>query len=520
MPTAPATADAASPAAGSSGRSPPADSRTTWINSFNPFNPLRQPMLENFSEQALRAVMYAQEEARRSHNALVEPDHAFLGLLRDPDNSACEFLNAKGIDPMRLRADIRIEPAGKRPPLEVAYSEHVQALFRQAEAEAKRFGQAQVDTDHLLLALVDDGEGQGPPALAAAGLNLNHLRWNMLRLRYAKRNQAIRTASLDRFSLDLTARLEQGSLPTVVEWEPMVERLIQTLGLQRKHNVLLVGEHGVGKSALIHALNQYILDTRIFQQFAHCRVVFLYVDKMLAEAGTTDEQLYDVTSQIMAEIRQSGDIILVFENIHQLFLARKKELEFIITQQLLTLLEEPGTYCIATTTPHFLAMLDQETIIRHMFQILDVPEPPQPFCVHILKQWQARLEAHHQLRITPAALELAVRMAPDKLSQKLPESALTLLDLAAARKRWQRDNDEQGLQRCERQLRTLTAQRALLAAQAAADPEAHRAFEHTKQEILRVETQLQRFHQRLQSQDLQLDAEDLMLVSEHPAHSG
>ncbi|HEY9841970.1 MAG TPA: hypothetical protein V6D23_16015, partial [Candidatus Obscuribacterales bacterium] len=196
------------------------------------------------------------------------------------------------------------------------------------------------------------------------------------------------------------------------------------------------------------------------------------------------------------------------------------ELEFIITQQLLTLLEEAGTYCIATTTPHFLRLLDQQTIIRHMFQVLDVPAPPQPFCVHILKQWQPRLEAHHQLQITPAALELAVRMAPDKLDQQLPEGALTLLDLAASRKRWQRGSDQQNLLLTEKRLRQLIEQRSALAATVATDPEAQRGFDQTKQEILRVETQLQRYQQRLQNQDLMLEAEDLMLVSEHPGGAG
>lgn len=474
-------------------------------------------MLENFSEQALRAVMYAQEEARRNFSPLVQPDHLFLGLLRDPDNAACEALTSKGLDLHKLRAAIKLEPIGRRAPMEIAYSEQVQGIFRQAEAETSRFGFDQVEADQLLLSYVEQGEGLGIKVLIESGLRLNHLRWNTLRLRYTKRNQAIRTASLDRFSLDLTARLEQGQLPAVVEWEPMVERLIQLLGLQRKHNVLMVGEHGVGKTALIHALNQYILDTRIYQQFAHCRVVFLYVDKMLAEAGTTDEHLYDVTSAIMSEIRQSGDIILVIENIHQLFLARKKELEFIITQQLLTLLEESNTFCIATTTPHFLRTLDDQTIIRHLFQVLDVGEPPQAFCVHILKQWQERLEAHHQVQISPAALELAVRMAPDKITQKLPEGALTLLDLAAARKRWQRGSDQEALIRADRSLRQLVEQRAALAEAASnGEAEALKAFEQTKQEILRVETQLQRYQQRLHNQDLILDAEDLLLVSEHP----
>ena len=284
-------------------------------------------MLEHFSEQALRAVMFAQEEARRAYSALVEPDHLFQGLMRDPENSACEFLYSKQLDPSRLRASLQLEIQPRKNIMDITYSEEVQAIFRLAETEASSFGLDKVDADHLLLGLVETGEGQGLEVLASAGLNLEHLRWNMLRLRYTKKNESIRAANLARYSQDLTARLEQGLMPRVVEWEPMVERLIQYLGMQQKHNIMLVGEHGVGKTTLIHALNQYILDSRIYQQFAHCRVVFLYVDKMLAEAGTTDEHLYEVTKSIISEIRQSGDIILVIENIHQLFLAQKKELE-------------------------------------------------------------------------------------------------------------------------------------------------------------------------------------------------
>lgn len=474
-------------------------------------------MLENFSEAALKAVMYAQEEARRLRHPLVLPDHLLLGLLRDSDTAASEVLKSKGIEPVQVRARVHLELGERRAGMEIAYADETQLVFRLAEAEARSLNLPQVDTDHLLLGLVEAGEGQTHQVLSQAGLNFNHLRWNTLRMRFTKRNAAFRTAMLDRYSLDLTGRLERGEQATVVEWEPMVERLIQYLGLHQKHQVLLVGEHGVGKTALIHALNQYILDSRITQPFAHCRVVFLYIDKMLAEAGTTDEQLYDVTHSIMQEVRQSGDIILVIENIHQLFLARKKELEFIITQQLLTLLEESAIHCIATTTPHFLKHLENETIIHHLFQVLEVPEPPQPFCVHILKHWQERLEAHHQLELSPEALELAVKLAGDHAPQKRPEAALTLLDLAASRKRWQHTTDRQALRRTERSLHQLVEQRALLATSVDESPAAHKAFEQVKQELLRHEIQLERLQQRLQQEVVRLEGEDVLAAAQHPA---
>lgn len=478
-------------------------------------------MLEHFSEQALRAVMFAQEEARRAYSALVDPDHLFQGLMRDVENSACEFLYSKKLDPSSLRARLQLEIQPRKNIMDITYSEEVQSIFRLAEAEASSFGLEIVDADHLLLGLIETGEGQAPEILAAAGLNLNHLRWNMLRLRYSKKNVSIRAANLDRYSQDLTARLEQGLMPRVVEWEPMVERLIQYLGMQQKHNVLLVGEHGVGKTTLIHALNQYILDSRIYQQFAHCRVVFLYVDKMLAEAGTTDEHLYEITKSIMSEIRQSGDIILVIENIHQLFLAQKKELEFIITQQLLTLLEEKEIFCIATTTPHFLKVLEDRTIVRHLFQIFNILEPPLPFSNHILNAWKERLEKHHRLEITPASIELAVRLSHEKMpGEYLPQAALTLLDLAAARKRWEFNKSRQELLRTERELRLLVDKRALLAEQMVENPDLRIEFDQVRQNILQTETQLQRFQHRIQDETLNLSGEDLMQAIEHPGIGG
>ncbi|PIQ24070.1 hypothetical protein COW64_20725, partial [bacterium (Candidatus Blackallbacteria) CG18_big_fil_WC_8_21_14_2_50_49_26] len=441
-------------------------------------------MLEHFSPQALKTVMYAQEEARRSYNSLVTPEHVLLGILRDPENIAVELLNSKQVDFQAVRTYLQTEPGSRKSPgMEIHFSEDVRTIFELAEEEASLLGEAQVDPDHILLGLVQLSEGKSLHALEKGGLHLAHLRWNVLRLRYQKRNLAIRTASLDRYSQDLTRQLEAGALPMVVEWQPMVERLIQFLGMNRKHNVLLVGEHGVGKTALIHALNQHILDSRIFYAFAHCRVICLQVDKMIAEAAT-DEKLYELTQSLIGEVRQSGDIILVIENIHQLFLANKKEMEFVITQHLLTLLEEPHTTCIATTTPAQLAQLEANTPIQHLFQILEVPEPPKEFCQRVLSHWKSRLETHHRVSLTPDAIQMAVRLAQDSSRrQYLPEAAITLLDLSCARKIWRQTMALQETRKGERRMRQLIEQRALIAPEVEQSPAVRKAFEQIKQEI-------------------------------------
>jgi ATP-dependent Clp protease ATP-binding subunit ClpC len=473
-------------------------------------------MLENFTQEALKVVMYAQEEARAQRNVLVEPDHLFLGLLRDPGTLVSEVLHMKGLDAYRLRSEVDLAPLGRKAPMDIAYSETTQLIFKRANAEARLIGVDQVDVDHLLLGLVYVGEGQGLRVLSQSGLQLQHLRWNLLRLRYTRRNQEIRTAGLDRYSQDLTSSLEQQERLRVMEWEPMVERLIQYLGMQHKHNVLLVGEHGVGKSSLIDGLNQYILDSRIYQRFSHFRVVVLSIDKMLAEAGTTDEELYGLTQSIMQEVRQSEDILLVIENIHQLFLASKKELEFVITQQLLTLLEEPGTYCVATTTPHFFKRLQDETLVYHLFQIFEVPEPPLAFCTHILKQKQAFLESHHSLEIAPSVLDLTVRNAKDKVDGFLPQAALHLLDLAAARKSWQYHSDQQQIEQLQLNLKHLAQQRMTVAEAMADSPAAKKVFEDVKARILKEETRLQRLQHRYNDDVLTLEDQDILQIQTHP----
>lgn len=468
-------------------------------------------MLEHFSPSALKTVMYAQEEARRSSHSLVTPEHLLLGILRDPENLAVELLKAKQVDFNRIRAALQYESGlRKSPGMEIHFSEEVRTIFQLAEEEASLLGEAQVEPDHLLLGLVQLSEGRSLQALEKGGLHLPHLRWNVLRLRYHKRNAGIRTASLDRYSQDLTRQLEAGEIPTVVEWQPMVEHLIQFLGMSRKRNVLLVGEHGVGKTALIHALNQHILDSRIFYAFAHCRVLCLQVDKMLAEAAT-DERLYELTQDLICEIRQSGDVILVIENLHQLFLANKKEMEFVITQHLLTLLEEPHTLCIATTTPSQFQLLRARTPVQHLFQIMEVPEPPLDFCQKILYHWKARLEIHHRLSITPEAMEVAVHLAQEHpFHQFLPESALTLLDLSCARKIWRQTLAIQEARHAERRLRQLIAQRALIASEIERSPAARKAFEQIKQEILETEVFLQEQKSQIHLEGPVLSAQDII----------
>jgi ATP-dependent Clp protease ATP-binding subunit ClpC len=474
-------------------------------------------MLEHFSPPALKTVMYAQEEARRAGNPLVTPEHLLLGLLRDTENIAVELLESKRVDFRQVRAALQSDPIGRRNAvMEIHFSEEVRKIFELAEEEASLQGEAQVEPDHLLLGLAQLSEGKSLQALETAGLHLAHLRWNVLRLRYHKRNLNIRTASLDRYSQDLTRQLEAGELPMVTEWQPMVERLIQLIGMNRKHHVLMVGEHGTGKTSLIHALNQHILDSRIFYSFAHCRVLCLQVDKMLAEAGS-HEKLYELVQALVGEIRQSGDVILVIENIHRLFLANKKEMEFVITQHLLTVLEETHTTCIATTTPAQLKHLEAQTPIQYLFQMLEVPEPPREFCQRVLQQWKSRLETHHRLSITPEAIQMAVRLAQDNSGRQfLPESALTLLDLSCARKIWRQTQALQSARKAERRLRQLLEQRALMAPEIEESPAVRKAFEHIKQEILDTELLLQEQKSQFHLEGPVLSGQDIILNLDRP----
>lgn len=457
-------------------------------------------MFETFSQQALKVVMYCQEEARKAYSDMVTTDHILQGILRDEAGLVNEFLHRQGTNPEQLRMQLQQflpTPTSRRPPVEIHFSDEARMVFQLAEQEARLFKHAEVESDHIFLGLLQSGEGHCSTVLEKAGIPMAHLRWNILRLRHQKLNAHLRTATLDRYSHDLTHKLETGAQVPIVEWQPMIERLIQYLGMQRKHSVLLVGEPGVGKTALIQGLNQYILASQVFHLFAHCRVVALSLDKMLAESET-DENLYAMTQTIMGELRQSNDVILVIEDVHKLLLANKKEMEFVITQHLLTLLEEPNIYCLATTTPNHMPRLMSDTPVRHLFQIFEVPSPPEAFCETVLSHWAPTLEAHHQVKLPPETLRYAVKRAPEaNAGQFLPESAMTLLDLSAARKRWQYTELQRDVRRQERRLRQLIEQRALMASEVEQSPAIRQAFEQIKADILTVETELQHLQVRL-----------------------
>lgn len=463
-------------------------------------------MFELFSQQALKTTMFAQEEARKGGYHMVSTDHLLLGLLRDNAGMAFAALMSKGIDIQALRHLLSGVDPGRRPMMEIHFSEEVRRVFDLAEDEAKLLHHERVEPEHLLLGLIQLGEGQGVQWLEAQGLNLNHLRWHILRFCAERLPSFVPSPTLDKYGVDLSRQLESGQRALVLEWPPMIESIVQTMGLQKKHAALLVGERGVGKSSLIYGFTQYLLDSKIFPDFSHYRVVQLKIDDMIAEAPT-DAELYEHTKNLIGELRQVHDVILVLENIHQLFLANKKEMEFVITQHLISLFEQHVPFCIATTTPHFYKQLLDLTPLPHYFQIIEVAEPPPDFCIEVLAHWQVGLEQHHRLSISPAARHQAVhQLLKQNPHPTMPESVLTLLDRSAAHRRWSHTMALMAAREQERRLRQLRAQRESLATQGETEK-----LEELQHQIQTAETQLREAYAHgAQQSQLQLKATDIL----------
>lgn len=403
-------------------------------------------MFERFTERARRVIILAQEEAKRLNHSAVGTEHILLGIIREGEGVASKVLESLNISPDRVRAEIESAIGrGERTPYEeVAFTPRAKKVLELALDEARRLGHNYIGTEHLLLGLIREGEGVAARVLEAMGADLERVRAQVVYLlgeegttSYTK--QTSKTPTLDEFGRDLTKLAREGKLDPVIGREREIERVIQVLSRRTKNNPALIGEPGVGKTAITEGLAQRIVRGDVPEVLRNKRVVQLDLAALVAGTkyrGEFEERM----KKVMDEIRKAqGEVVLFVDELHTLVGAGAAEGAIDASNILKPSLARGELQCIgATTLDEYRKYVERDAALERRFQPILVSEPTVEQAIEILKGLRERYEAHHGVSISDEALVAAATLAEKYIADRfLPDKAIDLMDEAASKIRLQ-----------------------------------------------------------------------------------
>ncbi len=414
-----------------------------------------------FTERAQRALLAAQKEAAAMHRNYVGTEHLLLGIMRDPGKAGL-ILNAVSEEALRATIVQMVgegdeQTAGKT----MSYAPRTKKVLEQSAREARDLGQNYVGTEHLLLALLFEREGVAAQALMRLGLDLAQARAQLLQACGGEKDSAApkesSTPTIDQYARDLTECAKNGELDPIVGRSVEIERIMQILCRRRKNNPVLLGEPGVGKSAVVEGLAQMIVSGDVPEILKERRLVQLDLSAMLAGAkyrGEFEERLKNAA----AEVRSDGRIILFIDELHTLVGAGAGEGSLDAANILKPMLARGELQCIGATTPsEYHKKIEKDAALARRFQPVMLEPPTIDDSIAILMGLRDAYEAHHKVTITDDAIEAAVRLSDRYISDRaLPDKALDLIDEAAARVRIHVFTEPLDLQEQEERLDTLT----------------------------------------------------------------
>jgi ATP-dependent Clp protease ATP-binding subunit ClpC len=408
-------------------------------------------MFEHFTEKAIKVIMLAQEESRRLNHNFVGTEQILLGIMGEGSGIAAKVLKAQGatLQKMRIEVDRLVGRGSGFVSVEIPFTPRSKRVLDMAVEEAKQLGHDYVGTEHLLLGLTQDSQGVAAQVLANLGLDSGAIRTQVLKIiaesttvtaggrQNPGRNQpSQKTSTLDNFGTDLTKIAAEGSLDPVIGRQKEVERVIQILGRRTKNNPILIGEPGVGKTALAEGLAQRIINQDVPETLAGKRVLTLNIGSLIAGTkyrGEFEERI----KTIVEEVRSSGNIILVIDEIHTLVGAGSAEGGLDAANILKPALARGELQCIgATTLDEYRKHIERDAALERRFQPVMVGEPSVEETILILQGLRSRYEQHHQLEISDLALEAAAKLSDRYISDRfLPDKAIDLIDEAGSRVR-------------------------------------------------------------------------------------
>ena len=402
-------------------------------------------MFERFTEKAIKVIMLAQEEARRLGHNFVGTEQILLGLIGEGSGVGPKILKSMGVKLKDARVEVEkiIGRGSGFVAVEIPFTPRAKRCLELSLEEARQLGHNYIGTEHLLLGLIVEGEGVAARVLEELRVNLPKLRTEIIRAlgentEVSSGNNGSRSKSptLDEFGTNLTQKAIDGKLDPVVGREKEIERVIQILGRRTKNNPVLIGEPGVGKTAIAEGLAQRIANRDVPDTLEGKLVIALDIGLLIAGTkyrGEFEERL----KRIMDEVRVSDDTILVIDEVHTLIGAGAAEGAVDAANILKPALARGELQCLgATTVEEYRKHIERDSALERRFQPVQVPEPSVDDTVDILRCLRARYERHHGLKIGDDALEAASRMGAQYIADRfLPDKAIDLIDEACARVR-------------------------------------------------------------------------------------
>ncbi|WP_273352097.1 ATP-dependent Clp protease ATP-binding subunit [Corynebacterium resistens] len=441
-------------------------------------------MFERFTDRARRVVVLAQDEGRALNHNYIGTEHILLGLIQEGEGVAAKALESMGISLDAVRTEVKeiIGTGGHPPSGYIPFTPRAKKVLELALREALQLGHKYIGTEHLLLGLIREGEGVAAQVLVKLGADLSRVRQQVIQLLSgyegnegtedsdgepaaagvgsnsgapsgSKIGQKSNSLVLDQFGRNLTQAAKDGKLDPVVGREKEIERVMQVLSRRTKNNPVLIGEPGVGKTAVVEGLALDIVNGRVPETLKDKQLYSLDLGSLVAGSryrGDFEERL----KKVLKEINQRGDIILFIDEIHTLVGAGAAEGAIDAASILKPKLARGELQTIgATTLDEYRKHIEKDAALERRFQPVQVPEPSVDLTIEILKGLRDRYEAHHRVSITDGALAAAAQLADRYITDRfLPDKAVDLIDEAGARMRIKRMTAPKSIQEVDEKI--------------------------------------------------------------------
>ncbi|MFH1731816.1 MAG: ATP-dependent Clp protease ATP-binding subunit [Planctomycetota bacterium] len=445
-------------------------------------------MIDRFTDRARKVIMYGKQEAQRLGHNFLGTEHILLGLVREGTGVAANVLKALGVDLKRIRVEVerlvQSDPAASqgeqmKPAGEPRYTPRAKRVLELAMDEARALGQSYIGTEHLLLGLLREGQGVAANVLLSLGLKLESVREEVHSFlgtadllgaeqptglgagpaAGAKKSKSD-TPALDSFGRDLTQLAKENMLDPVIGRQREIKRLTQVLARRTKNNPVLLGEAGVGKTAIVEGFAQASVAGDVPELLCNKRIVVL--DLAMMVAGTKYRgQFEERIKAVMHEVRQSKNVILFIDELHTLVGAGGAEGAIDASNVLKPALSRGEIQCIgATTLDEYRKHIEKDGALERRFQTIMVDPPSKDETVKILEGLRDRYEAHHRVQITGEAIKQAVELSTRYITGRyLPDKAIDVIDEAGAKVRMAATTKPPNLKELEREIERVAAEK-------------------------------------------------------------